>query len=314
MTIFNNKPNYTNRVQLLNLTKEYLKNLALAGKIANLTLTNIEKHIKPGVSIGNLYDSTVQLITKTPGVTLAFPPNISINECAAHDTAAPNEQRVIPKKALIKIDIGANVGGMLSDTARTFSTDGKNIKLIKAATKALENAIDIIKPGIRINEIGNVVQDTIESYSFKPISNLTGHQLEKGNLHSGFSIPSVKSIPFAQRAKIKKGMILAIEPFSTNGSAGYIVSSGSALIYSATGNPRSEIGKLLVNYYGKLPFSLRSAEQCLLKEKINHTDLGTLLDEDQFNSYKPLVEKSHGLVAQAEHTVVVTSKGAKIIT
>ncbi|MHA2075537.1 MAG: M24 family metallopeptidase [Candidatus Hodarchaeales archaeon] len=298
----------------MNLTKEDLQNLVLAGRIANLTLINIEKYVKPGVSIGNLYDSTVKLITKTPGVGLAFPPNISMNECAAHDTAAPNEKRVIPKRALVKIDIGANVNGMLSDTARTFSTDGKNMKLIKSATMALDNAIRIIKPGIRISEIGNIVQDTIEGYGFKPISNLTGHQLEKEHLHSGVSIPSVKSVPFAQRAKIKKGMLLAIEPFSTNGSAGYIVSSGSPLIYSSGGNPRSDIGKILVNRFQKLPFSLRTAENYLKKEKIKYNDLNAILDRDRFNSYKPLVEKSKGIVAQAEHTVLVTSKGAKIIT
>lgn len=301
-------------MQFLNLTKEDLKNLALAGKIANLALTKIEQYIKPGVSIGDLYDSTVKLITKTPGVTLAFPPNISINECAAHDTAAPDETRVIPKRALVKIDIGANVNGMLSDKALTFSTDGKNLKLIKSATTALDNAISIIKPGIRISEIGHIVQDTIEGYGFKPISNLTGHQLKKGNLHSGLSIPSVKSVPFAQRAKIKKGMILAIEPFSTNGIAGYIVSSGSPLIYSSGGNPRSKIGKILVKKYQKLPFSLRSAEYYLKREKISFTDLNEILDRDQFHSYKPLVEKSKGIVAQSEHTVLVTSRGAKIIT
>lgn len=301
-------------MDLLDLKKQDLKDLVLAGKIAHLTLDKLEKHVKPGVPIGKLHDLAVKLICQSEGVDLAFPPNISMNECAAHDTAAPNDNRVIPKKGLISIDIGANVNGFLSDAARTFSTDGKYAKLIKSAKVALKNAIDIIKPGIRLNEIGAIVEDTIEGYGFKPIANLTGHQLERGNLHAGISIPSVKSTHFGKRSKIKKGMLLAIEPFSTNGTAGYIVNSGNPLIYSLSGKPKSDTGSILAERYQKLPFSLRSAT-FLLEERGKKVDnLAEILDNDNFHSYSPLVEKSKGMVAQAEHTIFVTSNGAKILT
>jgi len=302
-------------VYLLDLTKQDLKDLVLAGKIAHLTLDKLEKHVKPGVSIGKLYDLAVNLICQSEGVDLAFPPNISINECAAHDTAAPNDNRVIPRDfATVKLDIGVNVNGLLSDTARTFSTDRKHAKLIKSANVALKNVIDIIKPGIRLNEIGAIVEDTIEGYGFKPIANLTGHQLERANLHAGLSIPSVKSAHSGKRSKIKKGMLLAIEPFSTNGTAGYIVNSGNPLIYSLSGKPKSDIGTILAERYQQLPFSLRSAT-FLLEEKGKKVDnLAEILDKDNFHTYSPLVEKSKGMVAQAEHTVLVTSNGAKILT
>lgn len=301
-------------MDLLDLKKQDLKDLVLAGKIAHLTLDKLEKHVKPGVPVGKLYDLAVNLICQSEGVDLAFPPNISMNECAAHDTAAPNDNRVIPKKGLVSIDIGANVNGLLSDTARTFSTDGKYAKLIKSANMALKNAIDIIKPGIRLNEIGAIVEDTIEDYGFKPIANLTGHQLERGNLHAGLSIPSVKSTHFGKRSKIKKGMLLAIEPFSTNGTAGYIVNSGNPLIYSLSGKPKSDIGSILAERYHKLPFSLRSAT-FLLEERGKKADnLAEILDNDNFHTYSPLVEKSKGMVAQAEHTIFVTSNGTKILT
>lgn len=282
-----------------------------------MALDQIEKHVRPGVSIGNLYDSIVRIILKTKGVDLAFPPNISINECAAHDTAGPTpmEKRVIPKKALVKIDIGANVNGMLSDTAKTFSTDGKHSRLIKSAKDALDNAIDIIKPDLRISEIGAVIQETIENYGFKPIANLTGHQMQKGTLHAGLSIPSVRSVPFAKRSRLKKGMVLAIEPFSTPGNAGYVEEgSASPLIYSSKGNPKTDIGKIIVKRYQNLPFSLRSATLYLKNKHISTNKLGDFLSKDNFHGYSPLIEKTRGLVAQAEHTVVVTSNGAKVIT
>ncbi|MFX0084694.1 MAG: M24 family metallopeptidase, partial [Candidatus Hodarchaeota archaeon] len=296
----------------MDLTRQDLTNLTLSGKIAHLTLDKLEKYVKPGISISQLYDLAVKLITQTNGVGLAFPPNISINECAAHDTASPDDQRVIPKKSIVKIDIGANVNGLLSDTARTYSTDGKHSKLIKSANIALENAIRIIKPGIRVYDIGAIVQSTIEDYGYKPISNLTGHQLDRAELHAGLSIPSIKSSSFGYRTKIKKGMVLAIEPFSTNGSAGYIVSSGDPLIYSAGGKPKSEIGKLLFEKYQKLPFSLRSATLYLKERGKKINNLALILNDDRFNNYRPLIEKSKGIVAQAEHTVLVTSNGARI--
>ncbi|MFX1424005.1 MAG: M24 family metallopeptidase, partial [Promethearchaeota archaeon] len=261
-----------------------------------------------------LYDAIVKVIVKTGDVDLAFPPNISMNDCAAHDTAAPNEKRVIPKRALVKIDIGVNVNGMLSDTARTFSTDGKNFRLIKSANAALEKAIDIIKPGLRISEIGAVVQETIEDFGYKPISNLTGHQMQKGILHTGISIPSVKSTPFSQRTKLKEGDILAIEPFSTLGKAGYVEATGLPLIYSSKDNPKTEIGKILKKRFQILPFSLRSADLFLKNLQKPTDNLVEIMKKDNFHGYSPLFEQTHGFVAQAEHTVLVTSNGAKILT
>ncbi|UCE14028.1 MAG: type II methionyl aminopeptidase [Candidatus Heimdallarchaeota archaeon] len=298
----------------MKLSREALQDLFLAGKIAHLTLNQIERHIKPGVPISSIHDSIVKFITQTKGVRLAFPPNISIDECAAHDTAAPDpyERRVIPKNALVKIDIGASVNGMLSDSAMTISTGGKHLKLVKASISALNNAIDIIRPGLRVRRISAVIQDTIEGYGFKPVTNITGHEMEKGNLHAGLSIPSTES--FAQRSKIKKGMILAIEPFSTRGSAGYVEGRGSPLIFSSDGRPKSDVGKVLVERYKKLPFSLRSATFFLRERSMEVEDLAKLLDEDNFHGYRPLIEKSGGLVSQAEHTVLVTSKGARVLT
>ncbi|MFX0207113.1 MAG: type II methionyl aminopeptidase [Candidatus Hodarchaeota archaeon] len=299
----------------MSLSRNELQDLLLAGRIAYLTLDRIIPRVKAGVSIASLYDSIVNLITKTKCADLAFPPNISIDECAAHDTAAPNEKRIIPKKGLVKIDLGANVNGMLSDVARTISIDGKHSRLIKAAEQALENAIDIIRPGIRVTEIGATVQDTIESYGYKPIANLTGHAMKKGHLHAGLSIPSVKSLGVVRRGKLKPGMIVAIEPFSTNGTAGYIEdASKPPLIYSLQEQAQSQIGQLLINRFGKLPFSLRSATLYLQSKNKKTTNLAKILDQDRFHGYRPLVEKSGGLVAQAEHTVLVTKKSARIIT
>ncbi|MHA2239622.1 MAG: M24 family metallopeptidase [Candidatus Hodarchaeales archaeon] len=297
-------------------TANELHDLQLAGRIAKLTLDQVEKIIKPGMGIGILFDLIETTILKR--ADLAFPPNISLDTCAAHDTAAVQEKRKIQKKSLVKVDIGANVNGMLSDTSRTFSMDGKHGRLIKASKLALDEAVKIIKPGLRVNEIGEIVQTTIESFGCKPISNLTGHQLEKGYLHAGLSIPSVKSMPFSKRAKLKTGMILAIEPFATNGRG---VNSGLVedaprppLIFSVRGKPKSKIGEILVDKFHQVPFALRSAARHLSEKGLEGNNLGDILSKDNFHGYRPLVEKTGGMVSQAEHTVLVTTKGSRILT
>ena len=297
-------------------SREELHDLQLAGKIAKLTLDQIEAYIKPGISIGALHDTLIKLIQKR-GADLAFPPNISLDNCAAHDTANIDDKRVIPKRGLLKIDIGANVNGMLSDTARTFSTDGKNIRLIKASQEALDKAIETLKPGIRVCDIGSAVQETIERFGYKPIANLTGHQLEKARLHAGVSIPSVKAMPFSKRTKIQEGMILAIEPFATNGkgpNSGYVDNVGEPLIFSSIGKSRTEVGKILTQRFELLPFSLRYASQYLIEQEIKVVNLSQILTQDHFHGYPPLLEKTGGLVSQAEHSVLITKSGAKILT
>jgi len=123
-------------------TKNDLHDLQLAGRIAKLTLDQVEKIVKPGMEIGRLFDIIEATLLKK--ADLAFPPNISLDSCAAHDTAAIHEKRLIKKKSLVKVDIGANVNGMLSDTSRTLTMDGKHGKLIKASKKALDEAIKVI--------------------------------------------------------------------------------------------------------------------------------------------------------------------------
>ena len=80
------------------------------------------------------------------------------------------------------------------------------------------------------------------------------------------------------------------------------------------GNPKTDIGKIIVKRYQRLPFSLRSATLYLKNSHISTDKLGDILGKDNFHGYSPLIEKTQGLVAQAEHTVLVTSNGAKIIT
>ncbi|HDM67166.1 MAG TPA: M24 family metallopeptidase, partial [Thermoplasmatales archaeon] len=111
----------------------------------------------------------------------------------------------------------------------TVEVDGNHYsEMIQAADDALERAIEEMKPGISLSEIGRVVEETVTSYGYKPIDNLTGHSIKRYILHSGLSIPNVSSMRVI--GKPKKGDVVAIEPFVTNGR-GHVVSGEGSNIY-----------------------------------------------------------------------------------
>jgi len=131
----------------------------------------------------------------------------------------------------VKIDLGAHVDGYIADSAITvivgvdqnlssqdtgLSEDEMQlqVKMIETVGQALENAISTVRDGVTVGKIGEVVEETVTAQGLKPVSNLTGHSMERYILHSGLSIPNIND---ENRHEIKEGDVLAIEPFVTNG-------------------------------------------------------------------------------------------------
>jgi len=153
---------------------------------------------------------------------LAFPVNVSIHNVAAH--FSPIEP--IEMYGVVKIDLGANVDGYLSDTAFSCDLDGNYEELVEASKKALENASKIMRYGVTLSEIGKTIEETIKSYGFNPIKNLTGHSIEYNQLHGGLYIPNYDN---GDKTIIKEGLY-AIEPFATMGK-GYVRNGPPSNIY-----------------------------------------------------------------------------------
>ncbi|PIV69464.1 MAG: type II methionyl aminopeptidase, partial [Euryarchaeota archaeon CG01_land_8_20_14_3_00_38_12] len=150
------------------------------------------------------------------GAKPAFPVNIGINDVAAHYTPRHDDKTVFRKGEIVKIDVGAHVDGYIGDTACTVEVEtNRYTRMIKASKEALEAALELIKPDIDLSIVGSAVEQTIRSYSFVPVSNLTGHSLKQFQLHAGKSVPNIST---NVKEKIKKDDVLAVEPFATNGA------------------------------------------------------------------------------------------------
>ena len=152
-------------------------NYKSAGKIAAKARNHGAELIKEGVSFLSVANAVEELI-KEHGAGIAFPVNISINEIAAHYSPRHDDKLVFSKGDVVKLDVGAHIDGYIADTAVTIEVGTNNFAdMIKASSDALDAAIGIVKADINLSDIGKVVQDTISAAGFKPISNLTGHNL-----------------------------------------------------------------------------------------------------------------------------------------
>ncbi len=191
-------------------------------KIVAALLEQVGERIRPGVTTLDL-DRWAEDFIRGFGAIPAFkgyrgfPATlcVSINDEIVH--GIPGE-RTLREGDVVKIDVGANLGGRFSDAAKTFSVGGLNgeaASLMKATDEALECGIEAIAAGGFLNDIGRAVQGRIQSAGFKVIRDLTGH----GVGFAQHEPPTVYNYPVPEEdMKIRNGMVLAIEPMAAVGS------------------------------------------------------------------------------------------------
>ncbi len=304
-------------VSLLN--DEELEKYREAGRIAALVMRKAKRLVSKGRKLEIICNSLEREI-KSHSAEPAFPVNVSVNQIAAHYTSPINDDLVLPERAIVKIDLGAHVNGYISDHARTFSVGGtkKYLQLRKVAEKALEKAIEIVKPGVRPGEIGEIIEDTIRKENLIPITDLTGHVIERWKLHTGISIPNSKPKFGFLGPKLKAGQVLAIEPFVTTAQGSEkIYDESYSYIFSKIGSkaksPDSKTIRDFVEQYNGLPFALRWLEELMSQTRLFEA-LKELISYNTLTRYPMLVSKSQTPVAQAEHTVIITENGYEITT
>lgn len=283
------------------------------GKIAKKTLARAIDLVHEGMPVLELAEKLEDYIRNYAAP--AFPVNISINYVAAHYSPGINDSSVIPAKSIIKVDVGVHKEGYIADAAISIALTSEHEDLLKASFEALINAEKTLKAGVKTGFIGAVIEETILSYGFKPIRNLTGHKISRFNLHAGKSIPNTKTI-FS--SKVEKDEVYAVEPFATDG-AGYVVELSEGYIYRLTSARRTgdkQVDRYLRDMWRRfktLPFSERWVAHSIGEKKAKIL-LSMLLKKKIVTVYPILVEKKRGLVSQFEDTVIVTEKNALITT
>lgn len=292
-----------------------------AGKIASEALTFSCDLVKPGESLLAIAEAGEKKIFELGGRP-AFPMNISINHHAAHYTPSPADTTLIPELALVKIDLGAHVDGYIADNASTVLVgDDENLqRLMDGAKAGLQAAIKTAKAGIRVWNISKAISLAMHQLKTRPIENLTGHSIEQFNLHAGISVPSVThSINRVTSPRLKKNMVVAIEPFATYSRNPLVdnLEPGHIFGFAPRRNPKKSTLRSLFSQmkikFAQLPFASRWMTELVEPNQVMQT-LHQLQREGCIHNYAVLGLRDESPIAQAEHTIIVEEQGCTVTT
>ena len=287
-----------------------------AGRIASEVRKYARTIIKKDVPLLEIAEKIEEKI-KACGGKPAFPVNLSINNISAHYTPSYDDKTLA--HGLLKVDFGVHIDGWIADNA--FSIDleenEENKKLIQASKDALDNAIELMTEkrvmSISTNEIGDVISKTIESYGFSPIINLSGHNMDNYEIHSGITIPNVND---NRKIKFEDG-IYAFEPFATTGS-GKVHDGKPSGIYELrdTKNVRNPISRQILEFiekeYNTLPFCSRWVVKKMGTKAL--FGLKQLEDNGNLHQFAQLVEVAGSKVSQAEQTILISENKVIVTT
>ncbi len=283
-----------------NFERDYLKGKEVSDLVLEFSKDLVKEDAKLLDVAENIENKIIML-----GAKPAWPINISINSIAAHYTPVAGDTTVFKAGDLVKMDIGVQVNGLAVDTAYTVCIGKKSHPMIDSSKKAMEEAMKILKPGVKVCELSDVIVDTVKSFGFNTIRNLSGHGIERHNQHAPPSIPNMKN---SDKTEIESGQLIAIEVFTTNGE-GLVIDSGNELIFKYVQDRPArmwEARKLMEiarKDFDMMPFAKRQVKG------ISPFKLDLAVNELMFagclHGYSPLREQSNGLVAVWEDTKLV---------
>jgi methionyl aminopeptidase len=296
--------------------REELEKFYLSGRILRETREEMREYVKEKMPVIDVCEKAEGLIREKGGKP-AFPCNISINEVAAHYTSPPGDQLRIPEASIVKVDLGVQVDGYVTDTAFTACFNAEGRSMANAAEFALKTAIENIHGDMGLGKIGGLIENAIRNRGFKPISNLTGHSVGRYLIHAGTSIPNVAQF---STTKLRTGEVYAIEPFVTVPEAvGRVDDSPQVTIYrllkakSVKGEAAKRLLKHIETNFRTLPFAERWLIGVVAAEQ-NKNAFRELLASKSIMGYPVFVEVSRKPVAQAEHTVLMKDDGCEVLT
>ena len=202
--------------------KEAFEKTKVAGSIAAGALDEVNKIIKPGISTEQIDKLCYEYINdhgaySAPLFYRGFPKSCctSTNHVVCH--GIPSE-KILKEGNIVNVDVTALKNGWHGDTSRTFKVGNVSVKaekLIKATYESMMKAIEIVKDGIHLGDIGSTIQTHVEKEGFSVVQDFCGHGIgetfhkEPNVLHYGEK---------GSGEKIKTGMIFTIEPMINYGN------------------------------------------------------------------------------------------------
>ncbi len=214
-----------------------LKGMKKVSEAVAFTLKEMRRYAQPGMSTKELDDFGGSLLTKfgaksAPYLTYGFPgfTCISVNHEFCH--GIPSNNRILKEGDLINIDVSAELDGFWSDNGASFilgNDINQHQKLIQTSKNILKKAISNIKGGVRISDIGFLIETEAKKNGYKVIKNLTGHGIGRSLHEAPGEIANYRDRFNLQR--FKKNSVVAIETFiSTDSTLAETLSDGWTMV------------------------------------------------------------------------------------
>lgn len=222
----------------MSITKESeLKGMQRVSEAVAITLREMRAFAKPGMSTKTLDQFGGRLLSKfgarpAPKLAYNFPGYtcISVNHEIAH--GIPSEQKILQEGDLVNVDVSAELDGYWSDNGSSFVI-GNDLqdhqRLVDASKAILYHAIGNIRNGVRIADIGGLIESHAQTYGYTVIRNLTGHGIGR-KLHEH---PNEIANYYDRynKEKFRKNSVVAIETFiSTSSSLAKTLKDGWTLV------------------------------------------------------------------------------------
>jgi methionyl aminopeptidase len=203
-------------------TAKEVEKMRRAGGIVREVLHTVRSMVKPGVTTLDLEKVAEEMIEKA-GAKPAFKgyhgfPCVlctSLNDQVVH--GIPSVKTVLREGDILSVDCGAVIDGYYGDSAITIPV-GKvaagTQRLLDITQGSLERAIEAVRPGATLGDVGAAVQEMVEAEGFSVVKEFVGHGIGT-HMHEDPQIPN-----FGQRGRgvrLREGMVLAIEPMVNAG-------------------------------------------------------------------------------------------------
>ena len=201
--------------------KEKFEKMKIAGNLASKTLDMLTGEIKAGVSTNKIDKLGYEYIRDNGGYSAplfyrGFPKSLctSLNHVICH--GIPSE-RILDEGDILNVDVTAMVDGFYGDTSRMYSIGKISVKaqnLIDATYESLMKSIKILKPGLKLGDIGHEIQNYVEARGFSVVRDFCGHGIGD-NFHEPPNI-----LHYGKKntgAELRPGMTFTIEPMINSG-------------------------------------------------------------------------------------------------
>ena len=201
--------------------KEKFEKMKIAGNLASRTLDMLTENIKEGISTDHIDKLGYEFIRDNGGYSAplyyrGFTKSLctSLNHVVCH--GIPSD-RILKDGDAVNVDVTAIVNKHYGDTSRMFTIGKTSVKLnnlINATYESMMSAIKILKPGVRLGDIGHTIQSFVEERGFSVVRDFCGHGigttfheapniLHYGNKNTGM--------------ELKPGMTFTLEPMINSG-------------------------------------------------------------------------------------------------